>query len=321
MAEPRERLRTGVPELLPRLGKGHDVAGRDRRRAPIAESAQEERREFGEPGGLGKASLWVSKPHAGEDSGGARLASARRARSCARPPRGSAAAASRPGVRRGRRGAFRGSRARVRGSGIPEQDRAHAGKRRGREAPAPPDPRLLRVLRLALLGARALASRAAREPLPGRPVRLARESRSPRVLHGGEGGGGGRLSRGKGPRDVRTALWPRVAAAARRRAPGVGRPRSPCLVGDARAAREGSRVPPRRLAAQARVSDPRGRARADRVRLRPRPRLGPRGRGRADGRSSGGEDTRSLFCGIATARSRTSRPGRTSSPPASRRPT
>ena len=64
MAEPRERLRTRASELFLRLGKGDDVAGGNRRRMPVAKAAQEEWRELGEPRGLGKASFWVSKPHA-----------------------------------------------------------------------------------------------------------------------------------------------------------------------------------------------------------------------------------------------------------------
>ena len=284
MAEPRERFRSRALRSCPvGLRKGHDVAGRNRGRAPSRPSAEEERGEFGEARGLGRTSRWVPEPHAEEDSRGARVSirAVRRSRSpsssCGsvgfrrRAPAFDEAAAER----------FADLALACVAPGIPEQDRAHAGKRRGREAAAPPDAGLLRLLRLALLGARALASRAARAPFPAArfvsPARAAlRASFTPEKVAGEVA-----YLDGNGPRDVRTALWPRVAAAARRRAPGWDDP-------EARAW-SAALVPLERAAAsrladwlpEARLSDPRGRTRADRVRLRPRPRLGPRGGRRA----------------------------------------
>ena len=64
MSEPRERFRTRESELLLRLGTGHDVAGWNRRRMPVAQASKDERREFGEPRGPGEASFWIAEPHA-----------------------------------------------------------------------------------------------------------------------------------------------------------------------------------------------------------------------------------------------------------------
>ena len=65
VAEPRERLRPRGLQLRPGLGGLNDMAGRHDRRAPIAGSAEEERRELGKPRGLKEASWEVFEPHAG----------------------------------------------------------------------------------------------------------------------------------------------------------------------------------------------------------------------------------------------------------------
>ena len=144
-------------------------------------------------------------------------------------------------ARRGLGGPVRRSGARLRAPGIPEQDRARAQQRRGREAAARADPGLLRLLRLALLGARALAARAAGPPLSRRALRAAGARGARREPDAGAHRRRGALPRGLRPHVVRAALRPGVAAAARGRAARVERPAGAAVVARAGAARAGGR--------------------------------------------------------------------------------
>src|SRR5262249_37660323 len=124
----------------------------------------------------------------------------------------------RPRVRRGSGRALREARPRLRPPRVPEQDRARDERRRRPQAAPRADAGLLRLPRLALLGPRPLAPRAPRADLPERAVR--RGSARGRLLEPDavEDRRRGRVRERPGPRLVRAALRPRVAAAARRRA-------------------------------------------------------------------------------------------------------
>ena len=206
-------------------------------------------------------------------------------------------------VRRGRGGALRQPRARVRAPGVPEQDRARDDQRRRRQAAARADAGVLRLLRLALVGARALAAGAPRAAVPGCAVR-------------------------------RRAPAPRSREASRRR---TSRPRSRYLAGPGRTSFErpyglawllqlaaelrewkdpqaqqwAAALGPLETAAAARLKewlpklsrpDPDRRARPDRVRVRPRARLGAHGRRSADDRPDLSRRSRSSTATTGRAR-------------------
>src|SRR2546427_4795217 len=143
------------------------------------------------------------------------------------------------------------------------------------------------MLRLALVGPRSLAARAPGAPVPRRALRARRASDAGAEPRSAGHRRRGALPRGQGPRLVRAPVRPRLAAPTGDGDARVARSRGPGLVARTRPAGSRRRGPARGMAAQARVSDPRGRALPDRFRLRPGARLGAAQRRRRAGGTPG----------------------------------
>ena len=137
--------------------------------------------------------------------------------------------------RRGR-GALRAARARLRAPRVPEQDQPRAAVGRRRRSAQRADAGVLRLLRLALVRARPLAAGAVGAHVSRGVVRRGRADRAATLPDRGEHRGGGPLPEREGPGVLRAPLWPRLAAAARRRAAQLGRPGGACVGARAAAA-------------------------------------------------------------------------------------
>ena len=165
-------------------------------------------------------------------------------------------------------------------------------------------------------------SRASARLLPEAPFSAEARAALGRSLTRGERRGRGALPRSQGTGELRAALRARVAPAARRRAARVGIAGGPTGWAAALAPLEqGGRRADRRLAPEADAPDPDRRALADGVRARPRARLGARRPATRRRRRSSSRAAATSTATTAAARSPTSPRARTSSRPASPRPT